>query len=67
MPIMNFNISNENIFDIHVLNYFQNKYSILFDQIEQNSEEDLINLSTKDPILIINPCDMTVEEFVDRT
>ncbi len=67
MPIMNFNISNENIFDIHVLKYFQNKYSILFDQIEKNSEEDLINLSTKDPILIINPCDMTVEEFVDRT
>ena len=26
-----------------------------------------MNLSTKDPILIINTCDMTVQEFVNHT
>jgi hypothetical protein len=26
-----------------------------------------MNLSTKDPILIINPCDMTVQEFINNT
>ena len=26
-----------------------------------------MNLSTKDPILIINPCDMTVQEFINHT